>query len=624
MGRFKHIGIQKRFMFYMAVGLAILFAGFAFFGLRSIRRATELVYEERLNTAYTTAYVIEHDFQGVSKDVRESRTEVMAIAGQSLDSGAQKLMAHLSESRSSPFFQVTGVWILDGQGKLMAEAGAPSFDPSQDSKALLARAMDVSGGGYVVAETPSGADGNAPFVTIAVWVGDPASPGGRVVAVQTAPNNTQAPYIPNYFHLTVMADASSSQVRDPQSQYHLEVVSPTGITVLGIGPSEVPGQTSVHFAAMWGAMSMGKPTVLLHKPSSYDVFKPHVHAAVPLGSSGFYLVLEQQEDVSLALPLQLQRELAILIILGFGASFLVAWFATGRVVKPVQQLTRAARRMAEGNLVSPVDIDAQDEVSDLAHNLDAMRRKLMAASQQIEKANRELESKVKERTERLGEVLHKLMSAQEEERSRLARDLHDEQSQTLSAISVSLDMLARSLSTSSPQVRAELERSRDMTRSLLQETRRLIYDLRPSVLDDMGLEAAMRWFAETHLERNGVDVRIQNSLPGKRLPATIEVSLYRICQEAMVNIQRHSRARHAGIVLEQRNSFVRVQVWDDGQGFDARNIETQHKTSSGVGLEGMLERVRLIGGHMEIDSKPGSGTVLKVEVPLDQEGQNID
>ncbi|MBI2958385.1 MAG: HAMP domain-containing protein [Chloroflexi bacterium] len=618
MGRFKHIGIQTRFTLYAAVGLALLFVWFSFFGLRSVRQATELVYEERLSTVHATANLLDDDFRSVAEDVHEFREELMAPAGPDADSATRRLLVHFSENSLSQFFLVNGVSLLDARGQILAEAGARLADRDRVNKAVTAKASPTPGDRYVLSEmTLPG--GGVPLITIAVPVPEFAGPSQRIVAVQAGPKNTAALYDPNPSPTARIGDASPSLPPDARSQYRLEVISPGGIVVLGLGPDTHPGKFSIHFATVASAMSAGKPAVMLHRPPAQGTFGPHVHAAVPVGSSGFYLILEQQEDIALALPLQLQRQLVVQIVLGLAASILVAWAVTRSIVRPVRQLTQSALRMADGNLVTSVDIDAQDEVLDLAQALEAMRQKLMAASQQIEKANRELESKVAERTERLGEVLHRLISAQEEERSRLARDLHDEQSQTLGAISVSLDLLSRSLSNAPSQVREELERARDMAHALLEETRRLIYDLRPSVLDDMGLEAAIRWFAETHLEREGVDVSIQNSLPGKRFPASLEVALYRICQEAMVNIERHSRARHAGVALEQRGSFVQVLVWDDGQGFDAGMIESRQKASPGVGLEGMRERVRLIGGRLEIASQPGGGTTIKVEVPLVQE-----
>ncbi|HJW88214.1 MAG TPA: histidine kinase, partial [Dehalococcoidia bacterium] len=281
----------------------------------------------------------------------------------------------------------------------------------------------------------------------------------------------------------------------------------------------------------------------------------------------------------------------------------------------VRQLRVIAGTIAQGRLDSPVQIAAQDEVGELAEDIETMRGQLARFRDDLEQAKQALERQVRERTQRLHETLGKVITAQEEERRRLARELHDEQGQALGAISISLDRLSRLVGPAFPQVQKEIEQARDMARLLLQETRRLIYDLRPSVLDDMGLEAAIRWSAETHLERHGVEVTFNSSLPPGRLSPPVEVALFRVAQEAITNIERHAQARHAGIVLEQQGSSLLMQVRDDGRGFDARHILNGRET--GVGLEGMQERVLLIGGHMEVVSVPGKGTLIKVEVPLD-------
>ncbi|MDP2726761.1 MAG: histidine kinase, partial [Dehalococcoidia bacterium] len=376
------------------------------------------------------------------------------------------------------------------------------------------------------------------------------------------------------------------------------------------------GERSIHFRAIQGIMAQGKGVTLLHEPSASETFKPHVMAVVPLGSSGFYMVLEQQADVALAIPIRLQQELIALTSLGFLVTLLVAWVTTRQVVKPTEQLTAAARRMAQGDLESPIEINALDEVGQLAEDIETMRRQLKRARDDLEQAKLGLEHKVAERTRRLHETLGKVIAAQEEERLRLARELHDETSQALGALCVSLDRLGKVSGQSSPQGLAEIEQARAMARSLLQETRRLIYDLRPSVLDDMGLEAAIRWSAETHVQRSGVEVTICNSLGAERLPLPMEVALFRVAQEALVNIERHAQARHASIVLERRGSSVGMQVWDDGRGFDSGLIGNGTE-ASGAGLEGMQERAHLLGGSMEIVSALGKGTIIKVEVPLE-------
>jgi signal transduction histidine kinase len=249
-----------------------------------------------------------------------------------------------------------------------------------------------------------------------------------------------------------------------------------------------------------------------------------------------------------------------------------------------------------------------------------MRQRLKQSLDEIEQSKSVLEEKVSERTQRLSELLSKVISAQEKERQRLAREVHDEQCQALGALSVMLDRTSRLVESNSREAKSEIEQARDMSRSLLAETRRLIYDLRPTVLDDMGLEAAIRWCVETHLESKGTEVAIQSTLPARRLPGAIEVALFRVAQEAIVNIKRHSFATHAGVLLEQEDSIMHMRVWDDGKGF-VLNRQAAGGQVAGFGLQGMEERVRLLGGNLKIQSLPSKGTVIDVKVPLGQGGE---
>ncbi|MBI4503925.1 MAG: HAMP domain-containing protein [Chloroflexi bacterium] len=342
-------------------------------------------------------------------------------------------------------------------------------------------------------------------------------------------------------------------------------------------------------------------------------------AVVPLASSDFYLILEQPVDVALALPMQMQQGLMLLTSLGFLASLLVAWVTTRHVVKPTEQLTAAAQRMAQGDLETPINISAHDEVGRLAESLDTMRQKLLAAYYQLENANKELESQVEERTSRLGELLRKIISAQEDERYRLARELHDETAQTLGALSISLDRARDTLESSRPHAMEQILEAKAIATRLLEETRRLMLDLRPLVLDDLGLGPAIRWYAETHLEEQGVAATVEVDQPATRLPKHVEISLFRVIQEAVNNIAKHAQARQAHVRLAFRGSVATAVIADDGKGFDADRVLGSGAPVESVGLLGMLERVRLLNGHIRIRSREGTGTEVAVEIPIAEE-----
>lgn len=617
--RWNKPGLQLRIMTYVVIGLALIFAAFAFIGLRSVQQATELVYGERLNTAYTTAGIINRDFLHAAQDANEIVDELPTGGGPNPQISAQDLEKFFSRtdllSDSFPFFRITGIWVIGSDGKLLAETGLPKASPGGNFASFTA-IPDGGADQLMILPAPGTVAGSTPFVTIVTRVPVQAGQTSLFVAIHTVSLNSRQPYTPAYYWGNkAEVPVPAAQVGTSQDMYHLEVMGPDGTTLLGIGPDEHPGQESIHFPALRALGTRPKATIFLHKPGPGDAFEAHIMALVPLTDSGFYLTLEQPADLALAAPRKLQDEILIIGSISLVFSLLSTWFVARAVARPLRQLQSATRVIANGDLANPVRITARDEVGELAEEVEAMRQQLKSSHDGLEQANAHLERQVAERTQKLQETLGKVFTAQEEERQRLARDLHDQQGQALGALAVSFDRVSRLLGAASSQVQEELEQARAMVHSLLQDTRRMIYDLRPSVLDDMGLEAALRWSAKVHLESNGVAVSIQSSLSPSRLPGQVEVVLFRVAQEAIVNIRRHAQARHAGVVLEHQGSSLKMRIWDDGRGIDDKRRDDVSE-GSGLGLESMRERVRLIGGRIEIVTAPGAGTSVNVEITL--------
>ncbi|HUZ14581.1 MAG TPA: GAF domain-containing sensor histidine kinase [Gaiellaceae bacterium] len=208
------------------------------------------------------------------------------------------------------------------------------------------------------------------------------------------------------------------------------------------------------------------------------------------------------------------------------------------------------------------------------------------------------------------DALRRVVSAQELERRRLARELHDETGQALTSILLGL----RGLEDVHDEValRATVAEVRDLVRSTLQDVRRLAVELRPKALDDFGLVAALERLTENFAEQTGMSVEFVPNLPGDgRFPPEVETALYRLVQESLTNIVKHAHAKSVSILLTQKPGFVSVVVEDDGVGF-----EPGRATGDGIGLLGMRERVGLFGGRLILESRPGAGTTVVAEVPL--------
>jgi len=221
-----------------------------------------------------------------------------------------------------------------------------------------------------------------------------------------------------------------------------------------------------------------------------------------------------------------------------------------------------------------------------------------------------------QRKERMrGELLLKVIAAQEEERKRIARELHDQTSQALAALAVAVETAAGQAAEGG-DVSVSLARMRSLAVSTLEEVHRLIFDLRPTLLDDLGLIAAMRWYAETRLGEVGIKVRLEVAGEEKRLAPQIETALYRVVQEAVNNVANHSGAQNVTITLVLKPEQLLLTIVDDGWGFDMGELARSGDRKRGLGLMGMKERVELLGGSFGIYSELGGGTKVMVEVPL--------
>ncbi len=207
------------------------------------------------------------------------------------------------------------------------------------------------------------------------------------------------------------------------------------------------------------------------------------------------------------------------------------------------------------------------------------------------------------------DALRRVVDAQELERARLARELHDETGQALTSILLGLKHLDDVIETD--DARVATASLRELVVTTLQDVRRLAVELRPSALDDFGLVPAIERLAGTLAEQSELVVDLEARLGEQRLPAEAETALYRIVQEALTNVVKHASARRVSITLVRKEGFAVVVVEDDGLGFDPRTTRT-----GSLGFVGMRERVELVGGRLTVESAPGAGTTIAAEVPV--------
>jgi signal transduction histidine kinase len=212
------------------------------------------------------------------------------------------------------------------------------------------------------------------------------------------------------------------------------------------------------------------------------------------------------------------------------------------------------------------------------------------------------------------QVLSQVLSAQEEERARIARELHDETGQSLASLVVGLSALENSRTLRAAKTQAGTLRR--LASSAVGEVRRLAWGLRPSALDDLGLVAALERYAAEYVRARGIRVEVRAPGLDERWPSQVEIALYRIVQEALTNVARHAGAKTVAIVIARRGSSAQLTVRDDGRGFDVETSLSRGGALEHAGLHGIRERAALLGGSVTIESAAGKGTAITVELPV--------
>jgi signal transduction histidine kinase len=246
-------------------------------------------------------------------------------------------------------------------------------------------------------------------------------------------------------------------------------------------------------------------------------------------------------------------------------------------------------------------------------------RLLIAIGDQIGVAveNARLIEELKAKEQMRLQLLEKVISAQEDERKRVARELHDETGQSLTSLMVGLKVLEST--TRLEEVRGKAAEFRALIAEILQDVHDLAFQLRPSLLDSLGLAAAVQRLAEDYAEKLGIHIDCQAvGVEGRRLPPGTETALYRIVQEALTNVAKHAEAKNVSVILRHGEASVLAIVEDDGKGFPVAEVMGSAAKDKRLGLFGMEERAALVAGKLTIESAPGEGTTVFVEVPFEQ------
>ncbi len=290
--------------------------------------------------------------------------------------------------------------------------------------------------------------------------------------------------------------------------------------------------------------------------------------------------------------------LTLCVAVGLSLALLLAYI----LVKPIHTLVQATNRLRENDFSARARVFAKDEIGHLA-----------AVFNQMAEGLERYQHTVREQEAGRRSLIGKIVQAQEDERKSVARELHDQLGQMLSKVLLSIDSSCDSCLHRSGlcgEIRSDI-------RAMIDDVRRLAWNVRPSILDDYGLDRALARYIDETQKRVDFSIDYQCAFPPDkgRLPSQIEVTLYRIAQEAITNIIRHAGATQASVILLSHDREVTLIIEDNGCGFDLANVE--HGGHPPLGIIGMKERAELVGGELVVDSQPGKGATIHVRIPTE-------
>lgn len=462
-----------------------------------------------------------------------------------------------------------GIAFLDPDGRLTANTNNDGFWGwvSQNSNTIaLASSSDP---GPVFSDPIRDPNSNQLFVIISAYSTSRAVIVAGAFSPETLATETLSTTYPTGSHVTIYLLDNSRRllfVSGTLAQDRLE--------------SDHPGVTEA---------LQGESGVLYVKKDETE----HVVAYSPIESIGWALITEEEWEMVISPSLQLTQMAPLVVVPAFILALIAIWFGARQIVQPLQSLETKAAALAWGDFETIKEpVGGISEVRHLQMELTEMARKVKAAQ------------------EGLHDYIGAITSAQEEERTRLARELHDDTIQAVIALKQRLQLAQKSIKDQNG--RQSLNELETLAEQTIENLRRLTRALRPIYLEDLGLVTALDMLARETSQNNQLVVNFQKNGQERRLSREVELSLYRIAQEALNNSVKHSKAIHADLRIAFNDSEIQMEITDNGNGFNVPNSPTEFAPNGHFGLLGIHERADLIGAKLEIESTLGKGTRLKI------------
>lgn len=389
---------------------------------------------------------------------------------------------------------------------------------------------------------------------------------------------------------------------------------------------------SSHRETTTGDESDYSHTHLIKEPKGlvyYDIFAPIKVSGVRLGEVylGYsYSAVKNEIDKA-------QKQIIMIGIVTIIIGGVFAYFLATFISMPIQHITEAMEQVANGEMFSPLMINRNDEIGTLSHSFNKMAEDLgrhrkhlevlvEARTAELESANEQLQQEIAERKkaeedlrqsqEQLRDLALHLQLIREEERSRIAREIHDELGQALTALKMDVHWLGLRLAADQQVQMHKIKSMSGLIDTTVQAVRRISSELRPGLLDDLGLTAAIEWQAQEFCSRAGLRCHIRSEPEDIILDQSRSIALFRIFQEALTNVARHAQATRVEVILEKNTETVEMEIRDNGKGITAEQLAA----SRSFGIIGIRERVYSLGGELRIKGALQQGTIVHVSLPL--------
>ena len=466
---------------------------------------------------------------------------------------------------------------LDSDGNLLANTGNDSFWGwvSQNAQSLSLASLSDTSTVLSTSREPVFSDpildpsSNQLFVIVSAYSASRNVIVAGAFSPETLAIETLSPTYPTGSHVTIYLLDKSRRLLFVSGTLAQETLE-----------SDHPGVTEA---------LQGESGVLYVKKDKTE----HVVAYSPIESTGWALITEEEWEMVISPSLQLTQMAPLVVVPAFILALIAIWFGARQIVHPLQRLESKAAALAWGDFEAIKEsVGGILEVQHLQMELTEMSRKVQAAQ------------------EGLHDYIGAITSAQEDERMRLARELHDETIQSVIALKQRVQLAEKLVK--DQKGKQSLQELESLAEQTVENLRRLIRALRPIYLEDLGLVTALDMLARETSQNNHLIVDFQKTGEERRFSREEELSLYRIAQEALNNVVKHSKATHADLKIIFEDAEIKMEVRDNGKGFIMPKSPTELAPSGHFGLLGVHERADLIGARLEIESAMGKGTSLKV------------